>query len=96
MPNIMHYFKVAATRLLECFAQDNSLSACEGESWAHIVPQLVDETELKRAAALVDAIASAVGTEHADKLGEHPPLLSFGDLNLSALRLSDCPSASSP
>jgi hypothetical protein len=44
----------------------------------------------------VDAIASAVGMEHADKLGEDPPLLSFGDLNLSALHLSDCPSASSP
>jgi len=81
-PDVVQDFKAAAVRLLERFAQDTSQSARKRESWARIA-QLVDETEPERAAALADAIVSAVGAEHADKLGEHP-LLSFGDVILSA------------
>ena len=85
--DIVHDFKVAAARLLERFTQDNSLSARKRESWARIAPQLVNKTESERAAAVADAIVFAFGAEHADKLCEHPPLLSFGDFNLSALCL---------
>jgi ATP-dependent Lon protease len=62
-------FKAAAIRLLERFAQDASQSARKRESWARIA-QVVDETEPDKAAAVADAIVSAVGAEHADKLGE--------------------------
>jgi ATP-dependent Lon protease len=96
-PDIVQDFKAAAARLLERFAQDNSLSARKRESWVRIA-QFVDETEPERAAALADAIVSAVGAEHADKLGERPhPFLSLSDLNF-CLRppflLLDCPSVS--
>lgn len=70
-PDIVHDFKTAAIRLSERFAQDASQSARKRESWVRIA-QLVNETESERAAALADAIVSAVGAEHADKLGEHP------------------------
>ena len=63
-------FKAAAIRLLERFAQDTSQSARKRESWARIA-QVVDETESDKAAALADAIVSAVGVEHADKLGQY-------------------------
>jgi len=69
MPDMVQDFKVAAIRLLERFAQDASQSARKRESWARIV-HVVDETELDKAAALADAIVSAVGAEHLDKLGE--------------------------
>ena len=82
-PDVVQDFKAAAGRLLERFAQDTSQSARKRESWVRIA-QLVDETEPERTAALADAIVTAVGAEHADKLGEQPPLLSFGDLSLSA------------
>ncbi|KAF8262462.1 Lon protease C-terminal proteolytic domain-containing protein [Lactarius quietus] len=60
-------FKAAAIRLLERFAQDTSQAARKRESWSRIA-HLVDETEPRRAAGLADAIISAVGAEHADKL----------------------------
>ena len=34
------------------------------------IAHVVDETEPDKAAALADAIVSAVGAEHVDKLGE--------------------------
>ena len=68
-PDIIQDFKAAAIRLLERFAQDTSQSARKRESWARIA-LVVDETELDKAAALADAIVSAVGAEHVDKLGE--------------------------
>jgi len=66
-------FKATAARLLERFVQDSSepLSGRKCESWARTA-QFVDETELGRAAALADAVVSALSAEHADKLGEHP------------------------
>jgi ATP-dependent Lon protease len=68
-PDIIQDFKAAAIRLLERFAQDSSQSARKRESWARIA-LVVDETESDKAAALADAIVSAVGAEHVDKLGE--------------------------
>jgi ATP-dependent Lon protease len=68
-PDIVQDFKAAAIRLLERFAQDPSQSARKRESWARIA-LVVDETEPDKVAALADAIVSAVGAEHADKLGE--------------------------
>lgn len=68
--DIVQDFKAAAIRLLERFAQDTSQSARKRESWARIA-HVVDETESDKAAALADAIVSAVGVEHADKLGEY-------------------------
>jgi ATP-dependent Lon protease len=68
-PDIVQDFKAAAIRLLERFALDTSQSARKRESWARIA-HVVDETEPDKAAALADAIVSAVGAEHADKLGE--------------------------
>jgi ATP-dependent Lon protease len=68
-PDVVQDFKAAAIRLLERFAHDASQSARKRESWARIV-HVVDETELDKAAALADAIVSAVGAEHPDKLGE--------------------------
>ena len=68
-PDVVQDFKAAAIRLLERFAQDTSQAARKRESWSRIA-HLVDETEAHRAAALADAIISAVGAEHADKLGE--------------------------
>ncbi|KAI0298983.1 Lon protease C-terminal proteolytic domain-containing protein [Multifurca ochricompacta] len=65
--DIVQDFKAAAIRLLERFAQDNSQSARKRESWSRIA-HLVDETEPHKAAALADAIVSAVGAEHAEKL----------------------------
>jgi len=67
--DVVQDFKVAAVRLLERFAQDTSQSARKRESWARIA-QLVEGTEVEKAAALADAIVSAIGAEHADKLGE--------------------------
>jgi len=67
--DIVQDFKAAAIRLLERFARDSSQSARKRESWARIA-HVVDETEPDKAAALADAIVSAVGAEHADKLGE--------------------------
>jgi len=68
-PEIVQEFKAAAIRLLERFAQDTSQPARKRESWARIA-LVVDETEPDKAAAVADAIVSAVGAEHADKLGE--------------------------
>lgn len=68
-PDVVQDFKTAAVRLLERFAQDTSQSARKRESWTRIA-HLVEETESDKAAALADAIVSAVGAEHADKLGE--------------------------
>jgi ATP-dependent Lon protease len=67
--DIVQDFKAGAIRLLERYAQDASQSAHKRESWARIA-HVVDETEPDKAAALADAIVSAVGAEHADKLGE--------------------------
>jgi ATP-dependent Lon protease len=67
--DIVQEFKAAAIRLLERFALDTSQSARKRESWARIA-HVVDGTELDKAAALADAVVSAVGAEHADKLGE--------------------------
>ena len=68
-----------AIRLLELFAQDTSQAARKRKSWSSTV-HLVNELELYRAAALAPAIISAVGAEHADKVGESTssalPLLS--------------------
>ena len=75
-PDMVQDFKVAAIRLLERFAQDTSQSARKRESWARIV-HVVDETEQDKAAALADAIVSAVGAEHPDKLGECQSTSSF-------------------
>jgi ATP-dependent Lon protease len=69
-PDIVQDFKAAAIRLLERFAQDTSQSARKRESWARIA-HVVDETEPEKGAAIADAIISAVGAEHADKLGEY-------------------------
>ncbi len=66
---IVQDFKAAAIRLLERFTQDTSQSARKRESWVRIA-HVVDETEPDKAAALADAIVSAVGAEHVDKLGE--------------------------
>ena len=66
--DIVQDFKAAAIRLLERFAQDVSQAARKRESWARIA-QLVEESEPHKAATLADAIISAVGAEHADKLG---------------------------
>ena len=66
--DIVQDFKAAAIRLLERFAQDVSQAARKRESWARIA-QLVQESEPHKAATLADAIISAVGAEHADKLG---------------------------
>jgi ATP-dependent Lon protease len=74
--DIVQDFKAAAIRLLERFAQDTSQSARKRESWARIA-HVVDETEPDKAAAVADAIVSAVGAEHADKLGEGLFLSSF-------------------
>jgi hypothetical protein len=75
--DIVQDFKAAAIRLLERFAQDASQSARKRENWARIA-LVVDETEPDKAAALADAIASAVGAEHADKLGECQRAFFFG------------------
>ena len=93
--DVVQDFKAAAVRLLERFAQDASQSARKRESWTRIA-QLVDETEPERAAALADAIVSAVGAEHADKLGEHPPSFIWRRYFVCPPRLSVCPSAPSP
>ena len=83
--DVVQDFKAAAIRLLERFAQDTSQAARKRESWSRIA-QLVDETEPQRTAALADAIISAVGAEHADKIGEFvPPLLSDRDFSPSFL-----------
>ena len=74
--DIVQDFKAAAVRLLERFAQDASQSARKRESWARIA-HVVDETESDKAAALADAIVSAVGAEYADKLGEYECAFSF-------------------
>ena len=68
-PDIVQDFKAAAIRLLERFTRDTSQSARKRESWARIA-HVVDETEPDKAAGLADAIVSAVGSEHSDKLGE--------------------------
>ncbi len=68
--DVVQDFKAAAVRLLERFAQDTSQSARKRESWSRIA-HLVDETQPHKAAALADAIISAVGAEHADKLGKY-------------------------
>jgi hypothetical protein len=73
-PDVVQDFKAAAIRLLERFAQDSSQSARKRESWSRIA-HLVDETEPSRAAALADAIVSAIGADKADKLGESPFLV---------------------
>ncbi|KAH9029165.1 Lon protease C-terminal proteolytic domain-containing protein [Lactarius pseudohatsudake] len=65
--DVVQDFKAAAIRLLERFSQDTSQSARKRESWTRIA-HLVEESESHKAAALADAIISAVGTEHADKL----------------------------
>jgi hypothetical protein len=75
-PDIVQDFKAAAIRLLERFALDTSQSARKRESWARIA-HVVDETESDKAAALADAIVSAVGADHADKLGECQRALFF-------------------
>ena len=67
--DVVQDFKAGAIRLLERFAQDTSQSARKRESWARIA-LVVDETEPDKVAALADAIVSAVGAEHVDKLGE--------------------------
>lgn len=73
-PDVVQDFKVAAIRLLERLAQDATQSVRKRESWVRIA-HAVDETELVKVAALADAIISAVGAEHVDKLGE--PFFSF-------------------
>ncbi|KAH9056835.1 ATP-dependent protease La [Lactarius vividus] len=65
--DVVQDFKAAAIRLLERFSQDTSQSARKRESWTRIA-HLVEESEPHKAAALADAIISAVGAEHADKL----------------------------
>ncbi|KAH8987330.1 ATP-dependent protease La [Lactarius akahatsu] len=65
--DVVQDFKAAAIRLLERFSQDTSQSARKRESWTRIA-HLVEESESHKAAALADAIISAVGAEHADKL----------------------------
>ncbi|KAI9435506.1 hypothetical protein H4582DRAFT_654075 [Lactarius indigo] len=65
--DVVQDFKAAAIRLLERFSQDTSQSARKRESWSRIA-HLVEESEPHKAAALADAIVSAVGAEHADKL----------------------------
>ncbi|KAH9022788.1 ATP-dependent protease La [Lactarius pseudohatsudake] len=65
--DVVQDFKAAAIRLLERFSQDTSQSARKRESWTRIA-HLVEESESHKAAALADAIISAVGVEHADKL----------------------------
>ena len=67
-PDVAQDFKAVAIRLLERLARDNSQSAQRRESWSRIA-QLVEETEIHKVATLADAIVSAVGAEHADKLG---------------------------
>ena len=71
-----------------------SLSGHKCESWAHAT-KLVDETELGRATALADAVVFAVGTEHVDKLGEHPFLHLATFFSLTSIcrtvLLSHCP-----
>ncbi|KAH9177265.1 hypothetical protein EDB89DRAFT_1526343 [Lactarius sanguifluus] len=66
--DVVQDFKAAAIRLLECFSQDISQSARKCENWTRIA-HLVEESESHKAAVLADAINSAVGAEHADKLG---------------------------
>lgn len=68
-PDVVQDFKVAAIRLLERLAQDDAQSTLKREGWSSIA-QLVAGTEIHQAAALADAIISALGAEHADKLGE--------------------------
>jgi hypothetical protein len=68
-PDIVQDLKAAAIRLLERSAQDTSQSTRKRESWARIA-HVVGETEPDKAAALADAIVSAVGADHADKVGE--------------------------
>ena len=80
-PDVVQDFKAAAIRLLERFAQDASQSARKRESWSRIA-HLVDETEPSRAAALADAIVSAISADNTDKLGESP---SFCDVHPSVL-----------
>lgn len=80
--DVVQDFKAAAIRLLERFAQDTSQAARKRESWSRIA-QLVDETEPQRTAALADAIVSAVGAEHPDKLGEFTPRFNSRFLSLS-------------
>lgn len=65
--DVVQDFKAAAIRLLERFAQDTSQPTHKRESWSRIA-RLVDDSELHKTAALADAIISAVGAEHADKL----------------------------
>ncbi|KAH9177280.1 ATP-dependent protease La [Lactarius sanguifluus] len=65
--DVVQDFKAAANRLLERFSQDTSQSARKRESWTRIA-HLVEESESHKAAVLADAIISAVGAEHADKL----------------------------
>ncbi len=71
--DVVQDFKAAAIRLLERFAQDTTQSARKRESWSRIA-QLVDESEPHKVAALADAIISAIGAEHGDKLGEFAAL----------------------
>ncbi|KAI0270715.1 Lon protease C-terminal proteolytic domain-containing protein [Gloeopeniophorella convolvens] len=65
--DVVQDFKGAAIRLLERYASDTTQSARKRESWTRIA-QLVEETEAYRAAALADALVSAVGAEYSDKL----------------------------
>ncbi|KAH8976771.1 hypothetical protein EDB83DRAFT_2643500 [Lactarius deliciosus] len=64
---VVQDIKAATIHLLERFSQDTSQSARKRESWACIA-HLVEESESHKAAALADAIISAVDVEHADKL----------------------------
>jgi ATP-dependent Lon protease len=79
-------FKAVAIRLLERLARDNSQSLQRRESWSRIA-QLVEETEIHKVATLADAIVSAVGAEHADKLGG----LFFGFFTRVPCLPSNCP-----
>ncbi|KAH9039661.1 Lon protease C-terminal proteolytic domain-containing protein [Lactarius pseudohatsudake] len=89
--DIVQDFKAAAIRLLERFSQDTSQSARKRESWTRIA-HLVEESESHKAAALADAIISAVGVEHADKLvflsTESPSLRLQHVTNVRAKQLS--------
>ncbi|KAH9027506.1 ATP-dependent protease La [Lactarius deliciosus] len=89
--DVVQDFKAAAIHLLEHFSQDTSQSARKRESCTRIA-HLVEESESHKAAALADAIISAIDVEHADKLvllsTESPSLRLQHVTNLLAKQLS--------
>ncbi|KAH9022770.1 hypothetical protein EDB85DRAFT_1895098 [Lactarius pseudohatsudake] len=92
LTGIARDFKAAVIRLLERFLQ----GTCKHTSWTRLA-HLVEESEPHKAAALIDAIISAVGAEHAEKLvlSTESPSLRFQHVT-NVLSRNNSPSKSAP